>query len=303
MKNEFVILSAFFLFMLLSFVGAHETSGDVFVRVVSSDPASRTYTFSCSMDPENGYLRDWFIRPDSGTTDSLPEEAIILDKPAGEHLTYTFEENGFYHIGCVIVDESDFSKNYRGDLHIDLRNNEWDPEVVPVSGSGKSVTLMCDYSGDASGASWEVVDAKTGAVSSIGSGQTITHSVSGHGLYDYVCKVGGKGTGLPMSSLIRVIRISDEFGVPHGVKKVWLRGTQPPQNDSGMRHSLPRYRNLRTDTDGGLNAQFVCKPSGASDDLTVDWNFGDGQQVFDDVETLAIVFLQRGVFCTMWGVG
>ena len=36
------------------------------------------------MDPETGYLRDWFIRPDNGDTIGDPEEAEILDVPAGE---------------------------------------------------------------------------------------------------------------------------------------------------------------------------------------------------------------------------
>jgi glucose/arabinose dehydrogenase len=215
---------------LMTPVDAHNVGeNDVFVRVVSADPASRTYTFSCVMDPDNSYLRDWFIRPDYGNIhQGEPEEATILDKASGEHLTYTFEENTFYHVGCLIWNPTN-NELYRGDLHIDLRGgNTWNPEIIPISGDGLSATYECVYSNAGLTPSWQVVDAQTGQVSDLGTGKTKTHTVSGHGLFDYICNVDGKGTGLPVEYFDSGDPyFPDELGVPHGVLNTRDGSSQP----------------------------------------------------------------------------
>ena len=208
-------------------INAHVTGpANVYVRVVSADPATRTYTFSCKMDPENSLLRDWFIRSDDGDIADDPNEAEILDQ-TGNTLTYTFTTNSFYHIGCQIYNDQ-IAELYRGDLHIDLRNSAWNPEVIPIVGNGLTGTYQCAFAGLPYTVGWEVVDATTGIRNDIGTGQTITHTVAGHGLYDYVCHAstdtGLKSTGFPVEYFDQGDPyFPDDQGIPDGVTNIWIR--------------------------------------------------------------------------------
>ena len=150
-KSLFVMVLV--LIVSSSFALAHE--GDAYVRVVSANPETRTYTFSCDMNPNNNYLRDFFIRKDSGSFSiSLGNEAESLDRAQGDHFSYTFQDNGFYHVGCVIVNNTNFSQLFRGDVHIDLRQQLWNPEIVPLSGNGLTTQLTCNYSNSNAPVSW-----------------------------------------------------------------------------------------------------------------------------------------------------
>src|SRR3989344_243369 len=191
-----------FLFFSLSalFASPHSvSSGEAFTRVVSADPSSRTYTFSCRMEPENTFLRDWFIRPDNGDTADDQNEAEILDRQSGEFLTYTFKNNTFYHVGCLVVKEPTFDVVYRGDLHIDLRKTSWNPTIVPLSGNGLASTLECRYSSTDYTASWEVINAQTLERSSIGTGKILSHTAPYHGLFDYICNIKDNTNGKTLS--------------------------------------------------------------------------------------------------------
>src|SRR3989338_548274 len=207
-------------------------SSDVYVRVVSANPVTKTYTFSCNADQQ--FVRDWFIRPEGEG-----EEAVILDKPANEFLTYTFKANKLYHIGCIIVDTTDFSKQYRGDLHIDLSADKPDHKIVPISSNGLSTTLDCQSS--ISGTpSWQVIDARTGITTSLGSGKTKTYTAPGHGLFDFVCSISGKENGLPVEFFDKGNPyFPDNKGVPHGITNEWIRDVAPSDGSAGN-GSTPR---------------------------------------------------------------
>ena len=197
---------------------AHGASEDeVYVRTVSADPDTRTYTFSCRMNPENTWERAWHIRPDSGTDEYIPDEAGDIRTAADEFLTYTFEENKFYHVGCLALNPDNFSKPYRGDLHIDLRTSSWDPEIVAQQGEGTTGTYTCDYSGTGT-PEWLVIDARTGELTNLPDGNPLTHTVPGHGIYDYICRVDGKSTGLPIEYFDEGNPyFPDQYGIPDGV--------------------------------------------------------------------------------------
>lgn len=240
--TAFVMILIFIALSSVSTANAHTVSPDTFVRVVSANPDSRTYTFSCRVDPENGFLRDWFIRPDNGDTADDPNEAAILDKKSGEFVTYTFSQNSVYHIGCYIWNpfgNGNPANDFRGDMHIDLRQNtnSWNPQIVPISGNGLTATYECRYSSSDYSASWEVINAQTHQRSSIGNGKQISHTVPGHGLFDYICHVTDntngikKSTGLPVEYFDQgAPYFPDKNGVPDGIKNVWNRdgaATQP----------------------------------------------------------------------------
>jgi glucose/arabinose dehydrogenase len=245
-KNVYVasifVISLLFGMLALTFnsayVIAHEGTGDVYVRVVSADPDTRTYTFSCRMDPENNLLRDWFIRQDTGTTQGIPNEAEILDQ-TGKTVTYTFQQNGFYHIGCLVYNDQTAELS-RGDLHIDLRaGNTWDPEIIPVSGNGLSSTLNCEYSGPNTNLNWQVIDARTGAFSNIGTSNPLTHTVPGHGLYDYICNINGLSTALHIEYFdAGDPYFPDEYGVPDGVYNT-RDGSPPPATTVEAQPPIP----------------------------------------------------------------
>ena len=190
---------------------------EVYVRVVSADPATRTYTFSCRMSPETTWQRAWHIRPDSGTDEYIPDEAGDIRTAADEFLTYTFEEDSFYHVGCLALNPENFSKSYRGDLHIDLRTSSWDPEIIPLHGQAKTGTYSCEYSGSET-PEWLVIDARTGELTNLASENLLVHTVPGHGIYDYICRVGAKSTGMPIEYFdLGDPYFPDAYGIPDGV--------------------------------------------------------------------------------------
>jgi hypothetical protein len=171
-------------------------SGDAYVRVVSANPDTRTYTLRCIDNPATGQIRDWFIRPDNGIDGDEPNIAEFLDRPASQDLTFTFPENAFYHIGCNIA--YDNGVLLRGDLHLDLRTDthSWNPQIVGVGGSGLTATWRCDTRSGALG-SWQILDAKTHEIKSLGTSRELTYTVSHPGLFDVFCSADGNRVPLP----------------------------------------------------------------------------------------------------------
>ncbi|MBI2144744.1 PQQ-dependent sugar dehydrogenase [Candidatus Woesearchaeota archaeon] len=307
-----LVFAIFSLLMLaassLAPVAAHGTSSkEVYVRVVSANPDTRTYTFSCSTSPENSFLRDWFIRPDNGDTADDQNEAAILDKPSGQHLTYTFPSNTFYHIGCLVWNDQ-ASELYRGDLHLDLRGHRWDPEIFPLSGSDLQASYECRH-GAGGIPSWEVVNAYTGQRSSLPSGNPLQHSVSGHGLYDYICHINGKSTGLPVEYFDSgQPYFPDAFGVPHGITNVWNRNGSTPAPLPPPPPSGSFTASLSVTSASGLQASFLCDHNGGSS-YNIDWfadRAGKPQQVLAmDVKAkeFSYTFAETGsynVTCGVW---
>src|SRR3989344_134325 len=212
-----------------------DSSKEVFVRIVSADPATRTYTFSCRTYPETPFVKDWFIRPDDG--DSFfddPEENITQDLPSNEFFTYTFKNNTFYHISCLVVNSSNFSDVERGDVHIDLRNYSWNPQVVPLSGDGLPASYECRYNSSDYNVEWQMFNAETNQYSQLGTNKIITSTVPTSGNYDYFCNVNGQSfrTGLPIEYFDQEAPyFPDKFGIPDGIKHVWVR------NNTANKHS------------------------------------------------------------------
>ncbi len=236
------------LLLLVPLVYAHTDSSGAHVRVVSSNPDTLTYTFSCYTDTETGYLRDFFIRPDNGSAIlDLPNEAEGLDRAPGNHFTYTFQTNRFYHVGCIIVNNTNGSHQWRGDLHIDLRPSaNWNPQINVVSNPNNlTSTLQCEYSGSGT-KTWEVLNAQTHQVTNLGTENQITHSVPDHGIYDYFCSVDGKKVPLPVEYFDSgAPYYPDKSGVPHGIFNIWNRNTTniPPTNNT---NTTPPTNNTNT---------------------------------------------------------
>lgn len=180
------------LLLLLNSVSVlgHETEDDSHVRVVSADPETRTYTFSCLPEPDLGYVRDWFIYGERVGHN----EAEFLDVPAGEHLTYTFEGDNYYHIGCLVI-APDGERMWRGDIHIDLRKELFDEDVIPLEADVESATLNCISERDPYKVDWWVStywgapSEPTRRTKLAGDEKIVTYSAPGHGLYHPRCFV------------------------------------------------------------------------------------------------------------------
>ena len=52
----------------------------------------------------------------------------------------------------------------------------------------------------------------------------------------------------------------------------------------------------------GKYVEYSCKPEGSSDDLIVDWNFGDGKYVYDDSYKVSHQYSQSGYYTVNCGV-
>lgn len=307
MHAKRLIAVAILALIALSSVAAHAGTGDVYVRVVSADPATRTYAFACDADPATSTIRDWFIRPDDGIEGDDPEEAIFLDRPATEHITHTFGTDGFYHVACLIAEPGEL---LRGDLHIDMRpNNTWNPTISHVSSDGLALTLRCD---PASGAtpSWSVLDPETGVTTDLGTEREITYTASGHGLLDFFCTADGNTVPLPVEFFDDGDPyVPDAQGIPDGVTNTWVRDAHPnPPNGTngtgdGNLTNTSAFGLARVDADGGLGAEFICNPEGHSGDIVVDWNFGDGASLFDVGPQVTRTYATNGSYqvqCDAW---
>lgn len=238
--------TAFYLFLLLiialPIAIAHDNAAqkDAFVRVVSANPTTKTYTFTCLTEDSAPYVRDIFIRPDNGIAGDEPEEHIFHDVAANGQATYTFKQNSFYHVGCYIdyPHSTNTAMDWRGDLHIDLRGGaQWNPEIKVLSSDEKTVSLECVTSGTPT---WEVLDAQTKQKSNLGNNKQITYTAPTHGLYDIFCTANGNTVGLPIEFFHQGDPyLPDTQGVPHPITSTWIRGTSPsPTNSDSCTHPV-----------------------------------------------------------------
>ncbi len=238
-----ISLFAVFVLLLLSFTFAHDgahdpspSSHDAFVRVTQADPQTRTYTFNCVAEHNsNDYLYDFFVRPDNGdASENMPNEFNQNDLAASQNFTYTFQQNMYYHIGCVGVHRQDFTNQVRGDLHIDLRTGPWNIEINPQATSFSSVHLTCASNQPTNSYHWEVIDASAGTNQNLGTGQTLDHAVARPGLYDYLCFAhmpsGTKSIAYPIEFFTdHNPYFATTQGVPYGVTHSWANTPSPNQ--------------------------------------------------------------------------
>lgn len=239
MSVTLTLFAALFVMFMIASVSSHEghaghddsASTYGFVRVADVNAAEKTYTLSCVTYPEfeekaASSMRFWSVRVDA---ESQNEYESYHD---GETFTYTFEEEEYYHIGCQIVyfEEENgqwVQKLHRGDLHLDLRNEPYNPEIVPLEARGSTVKLFCDYDGGPYSVSWDVINiAKGGIIEPLGNANPLVHTAQEAGLYDYRCFVNANGqvhdqyypveffeTGNPY--------LATENGIPTGVYHDW----------------------------------------------------------------------------------
>lgn len=193
-----IFISIILLFTTFSLANAHITSEDTYVRVVSANPETRTYTFRCFPNPELGHVRDWFIYGEKVGSNEMQ----FLDVPANQDITHTFQTDNYYHIGCLIVDPKNGSHLLRGDIHIDLRKRLFDGEVLPLDViSTNKINLNCTYTPNPYTVQWWV-STYWGAASeptkrtSLNTSQKRTDYTSpGHGLYHPRCNIFDSLTG------------------------------------------------------------------------------------------------------------
>ncbi len=149
---------------------------------------------------------------------------------------------------------------------------------------GLDVVLLCKPEGSSNDL---VIDWNFGDGKEIyDTGKQVNHNYASAGNYYVQCDVWDNSKA-QFSSLGRFINVG-------GAEPPKQNETEPPQEGSGI---------VRTDSDGGLAASFLCAPEGASSDLTVDWNFGDGKEIYDDDERVNHVFASAGnyyVQCGAW---
>jgi glucose/arabinose dehydrogenase len=247
MGKTLILLIAFALFSSVYAISgaAHDGyGGNVygFVRVVEGNPDTRTYTFNCMPYPEyhdatQDIMRHWAISADS----EEPNEFEIHQ--SGSTLTYTFEKDEYYHIGCQITyfvehDGQWMQQTHRGDVHIDLRTERYNPEVIPLAAFDNTVELYCDYTKGPYSVEWDVIDiTQGGAVYPLGNDKTLVHTATQPGLYDYRCFVTDLNTGEVFRQDYPVEHyepgnpfLADIYGVPDGIYHSWERDRNPIPN-------------------------------------------------------------------------
>lgn len=195
MKTKLLGIVLIITILYSTMAAAHTTAGDTYVRVVSADPDTRTYTFRCVPEPNNGYPVDWFIYGERVGHN----EAEFLDVPADEDITYTFQTNNYYHIGCLVVSPTG-DNLWRGDIHVDLRTELFEADVIPLSATQDSVTLHCTYDEPYTvewwvSTYWGAADEPTRREKIAGDEKTITYTPPGHGLYHPRCYVKDQASG------------------------------------------------------------------------------------------------------------
>jgi hypothetical protein len=183
------------LFLLTLHAAAAATSVEqIVVRMVSHDPASNTYTFSCDLPADSVSPRTWSVRPDSGggTIEERQSDGRLF-------MTSRITNSDLWHIGCqtnIVVNGQ--WKNIRGDFHIELRPYE-NQEIIVHNSNGRTADMSCRPQEAASGlVKWTFLDASTGAATTIFDQQRITYTVPEAGLWDLECDMNGKHYNLPV---------------------------------------------------------------------------------------------------------
>ena len=218
--KKIFVLSIFIIVVLTTLVSA--ANPIVSVRVISANPSTRTYTFTCLENPESGYVRDWYIHPDN---DSAVEESF-LDRTANSTITYTFPQKNFYHIGCIIADPVNTSLIYRGDTHIDLREKLEFPAIIPISVDNMKITVNCSYPFNHT-TQWFIStyafsggSEPTMRIALNTTNETISYSPPMAGLFDPRCDVQDINTGVTKTADLSIDffenkspYIPDQFGI------------------------------------------------------------------------------------------
>jgi len=169
-----------YLFLTLLLLAVIVSSGiatalePVVLRVVSTNPSTKTYTFICADNGSglagNG-VRNWFIYPEDTGVDEL-----VTTLPASQALTYTFQRNAYYDITCNDPNPPglNYTSLYRLSTHIDLRTQLPNPVVIPLSVAPGQITEKCLYNGTNYSMSWFLSTyGFTG-----GSGNTVRYSLN-----------------------------------------------------------------------------------------------------------------------------
>jgi len=285
-----LILSIIFVILASAIIGSVAASEPVAIRVVSANPATRTYTFAC-LDNGSGLAgngaRNWFIYPEDTGIDEL-----ITTLPASQYLTYTFNRTAYYDITCNDPNPPglNYTSLYRHSLHIDLRTQLGNPAVIPLSVGPGKITEKCVYNGTNYSMSWFLSSySYTG-----GSGNTVRYSLNSTndtitftapfapGLFDTHCLIhfsdGRNDIDLPWgidfpNSTNSAPYVADQYGInladnfaPFNYN-TWIslhNGNGIPINNTGNQtnNQTSNQTNNTTPSTGNLNV--TTTPGGAN---------------------------------------
>ncbi len=221
MKNyEEILVLALIGVLSLQAVSSHAANSQLSVHVRVESFNQSNYSFKCEDSFGNSYNKDWHVRPDSGSDAALPDEAEALDQPPLQTFKHAFKEKALYHVSCSVVNQSNLSSVAKGDLHVDLRNESWTPEITLLSSGVMKATLQCTPSNTTP--YWSVVNAETGETNVLGFADRITHLPAKPGLYDYWCEADGSLTSKPLEFFTdKPPYYPGVEGVPVGVTHSW----------------------------------------------------------------------------------